>query len=268
METQRLLLLRNLTSTLAKTADLSERRPQQHNSTIKRKNTYNSFQTCANTDSKCSDEERCKFMENRFHVDFLLFCLLETRIHATTDANRRAGFFMHLFSICVNHITFWFHPLLCHYGITMWNMSLAFFVAFICPINNLGKIEGGRGYKVNFRADLICCLVTWFGWSAGVWCKNQEEACSDSRKPVVALPMKHTVYNSPSLNCIIFRVEIEALCIHCYTVLVCSINNSLSRHFPTLTYFIQPRCWFHHKVKYKLSNFFYIYYLPEKIFHL
>ena len=177
--------------------------------------------------------------------------------------------FLCIFSPSVSHhITFWFHPLLCHYGITMWNMSLAFFVAFIFPINNLGKIEGGRGYKVNFRADLICCLVTWFGWSAGVWCKNQEEACSDSRKPVVALPMKHTVYNSLSLNCIIFRVEIEALCIHCYTVLVCSINNSLSRHFPTLTYFIQPRCWFHHKVKYKLSNFFYIYYLPEKIFHL
>ena len=194
METQRLLLLRNMTSTLAKTADLSERRPQQHNSTIKRKNIFNPLQTCANTDSTCSDEERCKLMENRFQADFLLFCLLETRIHATTDAKRRAGFFC-IFSPSVSHhITFWFHPLLCHYGITMWNMSLVFFVAFICPINN--KIEGGRGYKVNFRADLICCLVTWFGWWAGVWCKNQEEACSDSRKPVVALPMKHTLYNS------------------------------------------------------------------------
>ena len=171
METQRLLLLRNLTSTLAKTADLSERRPQQHNSTIKRKNTYNSFQTCANTDSKCSDEERCKFMENRFHVDFLLFCLLETRIHATTDANRRAGFFMHLFSICVNHITFWFHPLLCHYGITMWNMSLAFFVAFICPINNLGKIEGGGGIKSTFEQI----------WSAAWWPGLGGQQVSDAR---------------------------------------------------------------------------------------
>ena len=103
METQRLLLLRNMTSTLAKTADLSERRPQQHNLTIKRKNTFNPLQTCANTDSTCSDEERCK---NRFHADFLLFCLLETRIHATTDANRRAGFFMHLFSIYVTSYHF------------------------------------------------------------------------------------------------------------------------------------------------------------------
>ena len=106
METQRLLLLRNMASTLAKTADLSERRPQQHNSTIKRKNTFNPLQTCANTDSTCSDEERCKLMENRFQADFLLFCLLETRLHATTDANRRAGFFMHLFLICVTSYHF------------------------------------------------------------------------------------------------------------------------------------------------------------------
>ena len=173
VETQRLLLLRNMTSTLAKTADLSERRPQQHNSTITRKNTFNPLQTCANTDSTCSDEERCKLMENRFHAVFLLFCLLETRIHATTDAKRRAGFFC-IFSPSVSHhITFWFHPLLCHYGITMWNMSLVFFVAFIFPIKNLGGIEGGRAGGIKSTFEQI--------WSAAWWPGLGGRQVSDAR---------------------------------------------------------------------------------------
>ena len=199
-------------------------------------------------------------------LSFVLFAWNEN------TCNHRCKSKSRIFYASFLHLCQSYHFLIPSSFMSLWHNNVKHVPCILCcihfSINNLGKIEGGRGYEVNFQADLICCLVTWFGWSAGVWCKNQEEACSDSRKPVVALPMKHTVYNSLSLNCIIFRVEIEALCIHCYTVLVCSINNSLSRHFPTLTYFIQPRCWFHHKVKYKLSNFFYIYYLPEKIFHL
>ena len=141
METQRLLLLRNMTSTLAKTADLSERRPQQHNSTITRKNTFNPLQTCANTDSTCSDEERCKLMENRFHADFLLLCLLETRIHATTDANRRAGFFMHLFSIYVTS----YHFLIPSSVMSLWHNNVKHVPCILCCIHlshkkNLGGI--------------------------------------------------------------------------------------------------------------------------------
>ena len=131
METQRLLLLRNMTSTLAKTADLSERRPQQHNSTITRKNTFNPLQTCANTDSACSEEQRCKLMENRFPAVFLLFCLLETRIHATTDANRRAGFFMHLFSICVTS----YHFLIPSSFKSLWHNNVKHVPCILCCIH-------------------------------------------------------------------------------------------------------------------------------------
>ena len=130
VETQRLLLLRNMTSTLAKTADLSERRPQQHNSTIKRKNTFNPLQTCANTDSTCSDEERCKLMENRFHADFLLFCLLETRIHATTDANRRAGFFASFLHLCQSY-----HFLIPNSLMSLWHNNVKHVPCILCCIH-------------------------------------------------------------------------------------------------------------------------------------
>ena len=72
-----------------------------------------------------------------------------------------------------HHITFWFHPLLCHYGITMWNMSLVFFVAFIFPIKNLGGIEGGRAGGIKSTFEQI--------WSAAWWPGLGGRQVSDAR---------------------------------------------------------------------------------------
>ena len=103
----------------------------------------------------------------------LSFVLFETRIHATTDANRRAGFLCIFSPSMSHHITFWFHPLLCHYGITMWNMSLVFFVAFIFPIKNLGGIEGGRAGGIKSTFEQI--------WSAAWWPGLGGRQVSDAR---------------------------------------------------------------------------------------